>query len=326
MSVCRTHGMPVKVVTEMSVLRYEDFKPGVRAQMEWGFGGRRRLRDGALLMALFLGGIGAGQFVVSTWLVDSTTSALVGLLMVGVGKTVAHLVYLGQPARFYRLFLKPRTSWISRGLIFMVVFVVFAAAYLATALGFDWLPWTADTTLGRALWLGAVLSASLVMVYDGFVLASCKSITAWNTALMPPLFFTYAIAGGVAMTYLTMIATGGEILKPETLTTIDAILLTTMFALVIIYIVNMASSTSTAKESLRRLTTTKVAVAFIGVAIIAGLLVPLTLTYYHELAVQGAVASVFLAVSSILELAGDLSVRHSILRAGLHAPVFSEGL
>jgi hypothetical protein len=25
-------------------------------------------------------------------------------------------------------------------------------------------------------------------------------------------------------------------------------------------------------------------------------------------------------------LAGDLSVRHSILRAGLHAPVFSEGL
>lgn len=310
----------------MGVMKYEDFKPGTRSQMEWGFGGRRKWRDGALLMALFLGGIGAGQFVVSTWFVHSITSALVGLLVVGVGKTVAHLVYLGQPTRFYRLFLKPRTSWISRGLIFMVVFVVFGAAYLAPDIGFGWVPWTSGSALGQALWLAAIMSASLVMVYDGFVLASCKSIAAWNTALMPPLFFTYAIAGGVAMTYLTMILAGGQILNPSTMTDLDAVLLTTMFALLVIYILNMAASSSTSKESLKKLTTTKVAIAFIGVAIVAGLMVPLTLTYYHELAVQGTIASALLATSSILELAGDLSVRHSILRAGLHAPVFSEGL
>jgi len=310
----------------MGILQYEDFKPGPRAQMEWGFGGRRRWRDGALLMALFLGGIGAGQFVISTWFIHSTTSALVGVLIVGVGKTVAHLVYLGQPSRFYRLFLKPLTSWISRGLIFMVVFVVFAAAYLAPDIGFSWVPWTSESTLGEAIWLAAILSAALVMVYDGFVLASCKSITSWNTALMPPLFFTYAIAGGVAMTYLTMTATGGEILNQTTLTNLDAILLTTMLALVVIYIVNMAASTSTARESVRRLMATKLAISFIGLAIVAGLLVPLTLTYLHEYSIEGAVASGLLAISSILELAGDLSVRHSILRAGLHAPVFSEGL
>lgn len=323
MSQDPVHG---KGMTGTDVLQYEDFKPGPRTQMEWGFGGRRRWRDGALLMALFLGGIGAGQFMVSTWFIDSTTSALVGVLIVGVGKTVAHLAYLGQPKRFYRLFLKPRTSWISRGLIFMVVFVVFSVAYLAPDIGFGWVPWTSGSTLGQALWVAAILSASLVMVYDGFVLASCKSITSWNTALMPPLFFTYAIAGGVAMTYLTMTASGGKILDQTTMTDLDAILLTTMFALIVIYIVNMASSTSTARESLRRLTSTRLAIAFIGLAIVAGLLVPLTVTYYHELAVQGAVASILLATSSILELAGDLSVRHSILRAGLHAPVFSEGL
>ena len=310
----------------MGILQYEDFKPGPRAQMEWGFGGRRRWRDGALLMALFLGGIGAGQFVISTWFIHSTSSALVGVLIVGVGKTVAHLVYLGQPSRFYRLFLKPLTSWISRGLIFMVVFVVFAAAYLAPDIGFSWVPWTSESTLGEAIWLAAILSAALVMVYDGFVLASCKSITSWNTALMPPLFFTYAIAGGVAMTYLTMTATGGEILNQTTLTNLDAILLTTMLALVVIYIVNMAASSSTARESVRRLMATKLAISFIGLAIVAGLLVPLTLTYLHESSIEGAVASGLLAISSILELAGDLSVRHSILRAGLHAPVFSEGL
>lgn len=310
----------------MSVLQQEDFNPGARTQMEWGFGGRRKLRDGALLMALFLGGIGAGQFVVSTWFIDSVNSALVGLIVVGVGKTVAHLVYLGQPTRFYRLFLKPKTSWISRGLIFMVVFVVFGAAYLAPEIGFDWVPWETGTTFSDALLLGAILSAFLVMVYDGFVLLSCKSISAWNTALMPPLFFTYAIAGGTAMTYLTLIATGAEIPEQSTLTTLDAILLTSMLALLVIYIVNLTASNATARESLRRLTSTKVAFAFIGVAILAGLLVPLSFALYDQFSATATVASVFLAVASILELAGDLSVRHSILRAGLHTPVFSEGL
>jgi len=310
----------------MGVLQQEDFKPGARTQMEWGFGGRRRWRDGALLMALFLGGIGAGQFVVSTWLIHSVASAFVGLLVVGIGKTVAHLIYLGQPTRFYRLFLRPRTSWISRGLIFMVVFVAFGAAYLAPDIGFDWVPWTTGSTFSDALWLGAILSAFLVMVYDGFVLASCKSITAWNTALMPPLFFTYAVAGGTAMTYLTLIVRGSKIPDQNTLTTVDAILLTSMFALLVIYIMNMATSNATAKESLRKLTTTRVAIAFIGVAIVAGLLVPLSLTYLHGVAGTEALASVLLGASAILELSGDLSVRHSILRAGLHAPVFSEGL
>ena len=308
----------------MDVMQYEDFKPGPRAQMEWGFGGRRRWRDGALLMALFLGGIGAGQFVVSTWLINSVTSALVGLIIVGVGKTVAHLMYLGQPTRFYRLFLRPRTSWISRGLIFMVIFVVFGAAYLAPDIGFEWVPWTSDSALGDALWFIALLGAGLVMIYDGFVLASCKSIASWNTALMPPLFFTYAMAGGVAMTILTMAATGGEILDDETILSLDAILLTTMFALIVIYVVSMAASTTTAKESVRRLTSTKLAISFVGLAIVAGLMVPPALTYLHETAAEGTVASAFLAVSAALELAGDLSVRHSILRAGLHTPALSE--
>ena len=124
------------------------------------------------------------------------------------------------------------------------------------------------------------------------------------------------------MTSITQLATVGEVLDTGTLTTLDAILLTTMFSLVIIYIINMAASTSTARESLKKLTTTRIAVAFIGVAIVAGLLAPLFLTYYHQVA-AASVASGLLAVSGILELAGDLSVRHSILRAGLHTPIFA---
>ena len=48
-----------------------------------------------------------------------------------------HLAYLGKPFRFWRMLLKPQTSWMARGFIFMLLFIVFGAVQLAYAL---WLP------------------------------------------------------------------------------------------------------------------------------------------------------------------------------------------
>lgn len=293
-----------------------------RAQLEWGFGGRRRLRDGALLIALFLGGIGAGQFVVSTWLFDYPLSAVIGLVFVAVGKSAAHLMYLGRPSRFLRLFLRPQSSWISRGLIFMVILVLFGAAYLAPLYGFEWLPWTTEDDLGKLILAVALVAAFVVMVYDGFVLASCKSISSWHTMLMPVMFFTYAVAGGVAMTALTTLVDNGLDSSIDALVSLDSLLLAAMIALVVFYVVNLATSDVTAKESLRALVVSRTAVFFIGLAILAGLLVPLVLAVFHQMEVEATLANALLAASAILELAGDLSVRHSILKAGLHAPVF----
>jgi len=293
-----------------------------RQQLEWGFGGRRKVRDGALLIALFLGGIGAGQFVVSTWLLDYKLSAVIGLLFVAVGKSVAHLIYLGRPARFLRLFLRPKTSWISRGLIAMIVLVVFGAAYLAPDFGFGWLPWSADSDLGSAILAVAMVAAFVVMVYDGFVLASCKSISSWHTMLLPVMFFTYAIAGGVAMTALTSMLDTGFVLDIDNLVSLDTMLLGAMMALVVFYVLNLATSDVTAKESLRTLVMRRTAIIFVGLAILAGLLVPIALAIFHQLDIEEALANVLLGASALLELCGDLSVRHSILKAGLHAPVF----
>jgi len=293
-----------------------------RMQKEWGFGGRRKLRDGALLIALFLGGIGAGQFVISTWLFDYPLSALIGLLFVAVGKTAAHLIYLGRPSRFYRLFLRPRTSWISRGLIFMVILIIFGGGYLAPLYGFDWLPWTTTDLLGKMILAVAILAAFVVMIYDGFVLASCKSISSWHTMLLPVMFFTYALAGGVAMTALTVIFDNVVILSIESLISLDVLLLSAMLALVIVYVLNLATSDITARESLNRLLMSRTAIVFIGLAILVGLLAPLVLSILHQMEIGETLAITLLAISAILELLGDISVRHSILRAGLHMPVY----
>jgi formate-dependent nitrite reductase membrane component NrfD len=309
----------------MAVTYSREMMCAPRQQLEWGFGGRRRLRDGALLMALFLGGIGAGQFVVSTWLIDYKLSAVVGLLFVAVGKSVAHLIYLGRPERFLRLFLRPKTSWISRGLIAMIVLVVFGAAYLAPYYGFAWLPWDAGTDLGRVILGIAIVAAFVVMVYDGFVLASCKSITSWHTMLMPVMFFTYSIAGGVAMAALTSLLGKGlssESVSVETLISLDLLLLGAMTAFVVFYVINLATSDTTGKESLRTLLKRRTAIIFIGLAILAGLLVPMALSLFHQADSAAAIANVLLGASALLELCGDVSVRHSILKAGLHAPVY----
>jgi formate-dependent nitrite reductase membrane component NrfD len=296
-----------------------------RAQLEWGFGGRRKLRDGALLIALFLGGIGAGQFVVSTWIFNYPLSAVIGMIFVAVGKSAAHLAYLGRPARFFRLFLKPKTSWISRGLIAMIVLIVAGVAYLAPYLtpwvGMTWTAWTMTDTIGQMFLYVAVVAAFIVMVYDGFVLNSCKSISSWHTMLLPVMFFTYAIAGGVAMSALTTMFDSGSTLSTENLVVLDGFLLGAMFALVIFYVMNLYASDMTGKESLHRLLMSKTAIFFIGLALIAGLAVPLALTLVHQAGIQGTIATTLLAISALLELAGDLSVRHSILKAGLHAPV-----
>lgn len=306
----------------MASAQHMEMKCEPRAQLEWGFGGRRRIRDGALLIALFLGGIGAGQFVVSTWLFDYPLSAATGLLFVGVGKSAAHLIYLGRPARFYRLFLKPRTSWISRGLIAMIILLIFGSGYLAPLFGFSWLPWSPTDLLGRGIWFVAIAAALVVMIYDGFVLASCKSISSWHTMLLPVMFFAYAIAGGVAMTGLTYLIDSGISVDIDSLISLDLMLLGAMFALVVFYVMNLASSDITAKESLKMLVMSRTAVFFIGLAIISGLLLPLALGLVHIVELGSSVPQTLLAISALLELAGDISVRHSILKAGLHMPVY----
>jgi formate-dependent nitrite reductase membrane component NrfD len=176
-------------------------------------------------------------------------------------------------------------------------------------------------TIGQMFLYVAVVAAFIVMVYDGFVLNSCKSISSWHTMLLPVMFFTYAIAGGVAMSALTTMFDSGSTLSTENLVVLDGFLLGAMFALVIFYVMNLYASDMTGKESLHRLLMSKTAIFFIGLALIAGLAVPLALTLVHQAGIQGTIATTLLAISALLELAGDLSVRHSILKAGLHAPV-----
>jgi formate-dependent nitrite reductase membrane component NrfD len=293
------------------------FRAGEYLQREWGFGGQRKWRDGLLLLAFFFGGVGAGQFLISTLLEKWPLSALIGLLIVLIGKGAAHILFLGRPSRFWRIFFRPQTSWISRGLIFMVIFVVFGALYLAPDLGFDWLPWSSTSTTGIVLWIVAAFASLCMMIYDGFLLMSGRSIPAWHNGIIPLLFAIYSLDSGIALTS-TLSALSGRIETVAEAAYTDMLVLLAVLASLGVYLLSMAGASPAARLSLRNLLRGGVAPFFIGGTIIAGVVVPLILIYLASSILYLEVALSLIAVAGILALLGDLFVRHSILKVGYH--------
>ena len=81
-----------------------DLNATFRPQREW-----IEKRGLFLVTAHFLSGTGAGAWFFS-WLFEIPWGLKAGFLLVALG-SVAHLVFLGQPKRFWRMLAHPRTSW-----------------------------------------------------------------------------------------------------------------------------------------------------------------------------------------------------------------------
>jgi DMSO reductase anchor subunit len=86
--------------------------------------------SGALIaVAFFLGGISGGLYLMSLYF-NSLLGMFIGwLLVLLVG--IVDMAPLHKPLRFWRMLLRPNTSWIARGFIFIVFFIGCAALQLA---------------------------------------------------------------------------------------------------------------------------------------------------------------------------------------------------
>ena len=137
----------------------KDFVTDFRFQREWGW---------LVATDLFFGELGAGLFL-ACLLVGLPVGMLVGMVMVLVGKSVPLLADLGRPLRFWRAVMRPQTSWIARGLIAIIIFLVFGWLYVGSSAGFGWVPLAADSDLGQAIMVIAAFSAFMVYgVLSGF--------------------------------------------------------------------------------------------------------------------------------------------------------------
>ncbi len=278
-----------------------DFTVELRSQEEWSW---------LLAIDLFLGGLGGGLFMLAQIFGLGPAVQLLALGLVVVGALVL-LMELGHPLRAWRALLRPTSSWISRGVIFVTLFLVFGVLYIAPAFGpFSWLPWDADTLGGRILGAVAGISAFFVTLYPGFVLSASPSIPFWNSPLLPVLFLAQSLMGASSVIILisSLLASSAAVQEINFLT---ALLVAANFILIAIHLLVMSGSGLAAKEAVRRLSEGPLGWTFAAGVVLAGTVVPLLLVLWVPS------ASV---LAGALILIGALLFRYCVLKAGVYVP------
>jgi formate-dependent nitrite reductase membrane component NrfD len=289
----------------------DEFTVEARTQKEWKW---------LIATAFFLGGVGAGQFIISA-LQGFWAGMVVAWLIVVVGKGTAHVLYLGRPLRAWRAFARPGRAWISRGMICITIFAVFSLLHMAPGVEvFSGLPWDAGTGFGQFVKVVTILSALGVMVYTGFVMAYSPSIPFWNTSLLPILFIVYGFSGGLGLNFLTA-AFGAQLPGDAKLLEVAAIGLLTLTAVIIVsYVGSMFKSTTGSREAVHALVWGESALPFWGGAILLGILIPLGVALAHMGAASPATYT-YLGMAAMAELVGAFLFRYSLLNVGYFNPV-----
>lgn len=286
-------------------IRITDLRERFRPQREWAEG-----RGLLLITAHFLTGSGAGAWLVALPL-GLGAGLLVGFGLVLLG-ALFHLLFLGHPERFWRMITSVGTSWVSRGIVGVTLFLTSAAIYLLlAALELE------RTPLARVIFLLSVLGALWVVVYKGFVWASSKGIPLWNTPLIPVLYIAYALRGGAAALMLLAAASSAHaplgFLEPVKLW-----LGVSTAVLVLIYIDVMRGSGMTALRSVNLMLFGRVALPFYFGAVALGLIIPIGIGGF---AYFDGLSPASLMLVGLLSLLGDFSIIYCIAKAGLYRPL-----
>lgn len=291
--------------TEPFQIRIADLRERYRPQREWAEG-----RGILLILAHFLTGSGAGAWLFAAPL-GSNSGLVTGFLLAALG-AVGHLLFLGRPERFWRMATRMGSSWISRGLVGLSLFLVTASVYLALLFSASH-----RTTFAATLLAVSMLGALWTIVYKGFVWASSKGIPLWNTPLVPALYIAYALRGGAAVLIL-LAGLGAQLGALEPLEPIKLWLAVSTAVLILIYLDVMRGSGMTALRSVNLLLFGKVALPFYLGAVLFGLLVPIGIGGF---AYFDYVSPGLLALVGLLSLLGDVSIIYCIARAGLYRPL-----
>jgi formate-dependent nitrite reductase membrane component NrfD len=290
-----------------------DLRTQLRPQREWCEG-----RGIFLVIGHFVVGVAGG-----TWLFSLLYASRLGLtlaLALGALGGLLHLANLGHPARAWKMILRFRSSWTSRGFFGLSLFLAGGFLYLVPM----WLPgvlWGSGSLVGMAGKLLSILGMVTIIGYMGFVYTASKAIPFWNSPLHPALYVGYALRGGIAGLLLAQ-AVGGHWLASHNQL---LLLWTGITAAVIVFFAlevhgALTSGNVAAQQSVRELFTGGMAIHFYGGTLLMGLLVPAWLTWAGLSGPTSAAAMTVLAIASAI---GDFFMKYSTIRAGVYLPVWT---
>jgi sulfite dehydrogenase (quinone) subunit SoeC len=270
-------------------------------------------RKGILLwLAFFFIELGAGMFFVASFF-NSTLAMAVGWLVCAVLGGGLHLLFLGKPVRFWRMMFSSgwRTSWISRGLIFVSLFLVLGAINII-------LNFMAGTP--AALLIAVDIFAFLTVIYGGFAMNYVNGIPLWNTALLPVLYIVSGLWGGAEVTLGINLA-GGQIAIGEAIESWIRVLLIGFVVLIPVYLMSVRYTSTTGQASVRSIVKGKWANLFWAVVVVVGMIVPLIVVFFSFSMGLERVSPFIFYVAILGGLIGDLTTRYLILRCGMYNPL-----
>jgi formate-dependent nitrite reductase membrane component NrfD len=289
----------------MSNVKPYDFMVKYQQQKDWIDG-----RGNFIAFAFFLGGISGGLYLAAAYF-DNLLGMFIAWLLAGC-MGVSYMIHLSHPIRFWRMFMKPQTSWIARGFIFIMLFIGFTTLQLILS---QWVPQATGAI--TALKVIAGIFAFAQSIYTGFAVSYVSAIKVWNSAIVPILFVTCGVSGGLAILLAVMI--GQDSSQIATLESFIRVVLIGFAVIVGVYLWNATYSSTAAKDAVIRLIGGALAPLFwIGVFLF-GIAIPITIsvtTYWVHDASSGLM--IFAVVSEII---GGLALRFAILKAGVYTPL-----
>jgi formate-dependent nitrite reductase membrane component NrfD len=272
------------------------FNAAPRAQQAWSW---------LLAIWLFLGGTGGGLFLLFLAFGLGHEFAALSLALVLTGGAVL-LLELGSPLRVWRTVFRPGTSWLSRGVLFVLLFIV--ACVLSVGPTFEvlsWLSWPDNGLAEKLLRWVAGLCALMIILYPAFFfLSTSRAIPFWSSPLLPLLFVGYAALGGDGVVLLSS-PPAADVLARAELSAV--ILIAANAAMISLYLMGMARNGGSAAESVRLLSRPPLRwLSWIGVGGV-GMLLPLPAIWFAQPIAAGACI-----------LIGGLLFRFCLLKAGVY--------
>lgn len=280
------------------------------AQSEW------IERRGILMwLAEVASGLGAGLYLVSLFF-NNLSGMLLGWLIVIILKGGFHLAYLGKPLRFWRIVFQPGTSWMSRGFIFMVLFISFGAIQMAFSY---WMPGTGLEVAFKVL---TGITAFLLAVYTGFVMNYVNGIPFWNSALLPLLFILSGVLDGSGLIIAIGLFGGDvDIMAAEA---VSRVLLISTAVVIGIYLWSATYMGAAGKQSVVELVRGHIApILWVGV-VFFGIIVPVVISVSSYF--TGEASSGLLLLGIACETIGAFSLKYCILKAGIYSPLIQANI
>jgi formate-dependent nitrite reductase membrane component NrfD len=289
--------------------RYEqlirDLRAEVRPQREW------IERQGLLLIVgHFLSGVAAGTWLFS--LIFGFHRGLAVAYLIAALSGVAHLAFLGRPARFWKMW-HARSSWIARGFVGLALFLAGGALYLIPIF-FSAAPWQSGSLIAQAGYYLALAGMILLLLYKGFVYSSSKGVPFWTSPILPALYLAYALRGGAA-TLLVIFSLNGVDLDASALGLLELWIGVSAAVMMLFYLGVMSGSNPIEQYSVRELLRGRAAVSFYVGTLLIGLGVPIGIGL---VGLRSPLSLAAVATIGLASVVGDFFVKYSIAKAGIY--------